>query len=190
MAARALWGADRDRGQDESEFSLSEVIVAPMRRRHLRGVLAIEEVVFPTPWSYGLYASEIAQPDTRAYLVARHGHEILGYGGCVIIVGEGHITTIGVKPSCQHLGIGRLLLWHLATDARRRGAHALTLEVRVSNEKAQALYREFGFAPAGIRRGYYLESGEDAIVMWVYDVDAPDYEGRLERIAARIRRSP
>lgn len=159
-----------------------------MRRRHLRSVLAIEEEVFPTPWTYGLYASEIAQPATRTYVVARVGHDVVGYGGCVLVVGEGHITTIGVRPSHQHLGVGRLVLWYLANNARERGAFALTLEVRVSNERAQALYRQFGFAPAGIRKGYYLESGEDAIVMWVYDIDRPEYQARLDEIGARIGR--
>jgi ribosomal-protein-alanine N-acetyltransferase len=188
--ARVLRGSARnpDRHGEGEEFSLGRVEIAPMRRRHLRAVLAIEEQIFPTPWTYGLYASEVAQPSTRTYLVARIGHEVIGYGGCVLVVGEGHITTIGVKPSYQHLGIGRLMLWSLATNARGRGAFALTLEVRVSNERAQALYREFGFAPAGIRKGYYLESGEDAIIMWAYDIDRPEYQARLDTIAERIGR--
>jgi ribosomal-protein-alanine N-acetyltransferase len=189
MAARILRGG-ADRGDEESPVLLAEVDVGPMRRRHLRAVLAIEEQVFPTPWSYALYASEIAQPATRTYLVARHAHEVLGYGGCVFVVGEGHITTIGVKPTRQHNGIGRLILWNVAAAAVERGSHALTLEVRVSNEPAQALYREFGFAPAGIRKGYYLESGEDAIIMWAHDVDTPEYRRRLEKISERFGGRP
>jgi ribosomal-protein-alanine N-acetyltransferase len=188
--ARVLRSPDRkpDGADGAGQFSLDQVEIAQMRRRHLRAVLAIEEQVFPIPWTYGLYAAELAQHATRNYIVARIGHDVVGYGGCVLVVGEGHITTIGVRPSHQHLGIGRLVLWHLASNARASGAFALTLEVRVSNDRAQALYREFGFAPAGVRKGYYLESGEDAIIMWAYDIERPEYQARLDAIAARIGR--
>ena len=123
-----------------------------MRRRHLKNVIAIERRIFPSPWSIGLYMSEIAQPDTRAYYVAYVGTELVGYAGMMVVVGEAHVTNIGVAPEWQRHGIGRRLLLQLAREARERSAQHLTLEVRVSNLGAQALYHEFGFVPAGYAR--------------------------------------
>ena len=74
----------------------------------------------------------------------------------------------------------------LAREARRRGATALTLEVRVSNTGAQELYRKFGFAPAGMRKNYYVETNEDALVMWAEDIDADAYDERLRLIEAKV----
>jgi ribosomal-protein-alanine N-acetyltransferase len=78
------------------------------------------------------------------------------------------------------------LLLHLVADVRARNATSLTLEVRASNAGAQELYRQFGFVPAGIRKNYYAEVGEDAIVMWAHDVDTEVYRERVNRIAARL----
>lgn len=164
------------------------VTIAPMRRRHLRSVVAIEQQVFPTPWSISLYLSELTAGPSRAYFVAVARNEVVGYAGLMIAVGEGHVTTIGVDPRWQRHGIGRKLLLELAATARGRGADDLTLEVRVSNTGAQALYHEFGFAPAGIRKNYYAEVNEDALVMWAHEVQSEDYGRRLELIAERAAR--
>ena len=159
--------------------------IARMRRRHVRDVLAIEERVFPRPWSLALYLSELAQPESRLYSVALANEEVVGYIGCMLIAGEGHITTIGVAPEWQRRHIGMRLLHSAASEARERGATSLTLEVRVSNLGAQELYRAFGFVPAGIRKNYYAEVNEDAIVMWANDVDSAEYGRRLDALAAR-----
>jgi ribosomal-protein-alanine N-acetyltransferase len=161
--------------------------IVPMRRRDLKGVIAIEKRIFPSPWSIGLYASEIAQPDTRAYYVALVGSELVGYAGMMVVVGEAHVTNIGVAPEWQRHGIGRRLLLQLAREALERSAQHLTLEVRVSNLGAQNLYHEFGFAPAGIRKNYYAEVNEDGIVMWAHDIDTEIYRRRLDTIEGRIR---
>ncbi len=170
-----------------ADFALSDVLVSPMRRRHIRAVLAIEEQVFPTPWSYGLYVTELAQPSVRGYFVARYRQDLVGYGGIMLAVDDAHVTTLGVAPTWQRLGIGRLLMLQLAHESRRRGATDLTLEVRATNDAAQGLYREFGFAPAGIRRNYYAEIGEDAIIMWAHDIGTEDYAARLASIEKRLR---
>jgi ribosomal-protein-alanine N-acetyltransferase len=169
-----------------ADFSLAEVEIVPMRRRHIRSVLSIEEEVFPTPWSFGLYLSELNQPSVRGYVVAKHGGHVVGYGGIMMAVGDAHVTTIAVDPGWQRHRIGRLILLHLARDARRRGATDLTLEVRVSNAAAQALYYEFGFAPAGIRKNYYSEIREDALIMWAHDIDGEEYAERLAEIETRL----
>jgi len=163
------------------------VSVQPMRRRHLRSVLRIEAQVYPRPWSLGLFMSELALRTTRAYLVAKVGGQVVGYGGLMVTGSDGHITTIAVDPQRQRQMIGTRLLLGLSTAAIDRGCSGLTLEVRVSNDGAQAMYREFGFAPAGIRKNYYTETNEDAIVMWAHDIDLPAHRARLDAITARVR---
>jgi ribosomal-protein-alanine N-acetyltransferase len=121
------------------------------------------------------------------YLVARVGSAVVGYAGLMLVPDDGHITTLAVDPAWHRHKIGTRLLLALTRAGVERGARNLTLEVRVGNEPAQALYREFGFAPAGIRKGYYVETQEDALIMWANDVDAPDHERRLERIEAAVR---
>jgi ribosomal-protein-alanine N-acetyltransferase len=164
----------------------TDVTLAPLRRRHLRGVLRIEEQVYPRPWSMALFLSELAMRDQRTYLVAKVDGVPVGYGGVMYVLPDAHVTTIAVDPAFQHRAVGTRLLLALTRAAVAKGAAALTLEVRVSNTAAQALYRRFGFAPAGVRKGYYADTGEDAIVMWAHDIDAPAYAARLDAIAATV----
>ena len=140
-----------------------EVTIGPMRRRHLRAVLRIEQQVYPRPWSMGLFMSELGIRGPRCDVVARLGSTVLGYGGLMLVEGDGHVTTLAVDPVWHRHKVGTRLLHTLASAAIDRGAEHLTLEVRASNQPAQALYRAFGFAPAGVRKGYYLETKEDAI---------------------------
>lgn len=163
-----------------------EVHVVPMRRRHLRSVLRIEAQVYPRPWSHSLFVSELALRSTRAYLVARVGREIVGYAGVMMSTTDGHVTTIAVDPRWQRHGIGTRLLVGVAREAIERGATALTLEVRLSNKPAQEMYRRFGFTAAGVRKGYYADTGEDALVMWAHEVDAPGYARLLDALERRV----
>lgn len=161
-----------------------EVTIGPMRRRHLRSVLRIEQQVYPRPWSLGLFMSELGYRGSRVYVVARVGSTVVGYGGLMLVTDDGHITTLAVDPAWHRNKLGTRLLHTLATEAVARGAKNLTLEVRASNQAAQELYRAFGFAPAGIRKGYYVETNEDAIIMWANDVDTADYAQRLAALEA------
>ena len=167
-----------------------DVVLAPMRRRHLRSVLRIEEQVYPKPWTSGLFLSELAQQEQRTYLVAKVGGRVVGYGGVMYVLPDAHVTTIAVDPEQQRQSIGTRLLLGLCEAAVAQGATALTLEVRVSNSPAQGLYRAFGFVPAGARRAYYPadDSGpaEDALVMWAHDIDSPNFTERLELIAGTL----
>jgi len=165
-----------------------EVVIGPMRRRHLRGVLRIEQQVYPTPWSLGLFVSELGYGPSRVYVAARVGSAVVGYGGLMLVVDDGHITTLAVDPRWQRHHIGTRLMLTLAEAAIERGAKNLTLEVRMSNDAAQGLYRTFGFAPAGVRKGYYAESNEDALIMWANDVDTAEYAARLHRVRAGLPR--
>ena len=161
--------------------------IVPMRRRHLRSVVRIEEECYPRPWSATLFLSELAQRTSRRYTVATIGPMLIGYAGLMQVEDEGHVTTLTVDPTWHRHGVGPLLLLDLARAAPGLGARHLTLEVRAGNAPAQVLYRRFGFAPAGVRRNYYVETGEDAIVMWVHDIDTEEYAQRLALIEARVR---
>ncbi len=162
------------------------VQVVPMRRRHLRSVLHIESQVYPRPWSLSLFLSELNLHTARSYFVARVEGKVVGYGGLMLSLEDAHITTLAVDPLWHRRKLGQRLLVVLVREAVRRGAQNLTLEVRVSNEAGKALYRRFGLAPAGIRKGYYVESGEDAIVMWAHDIDRQAYSDRLHRLWADL----
>lgn len=162
------------------------VVLAPMRRRHLRAVMKIEAEVYPRPWSLSLFMSELALRGTRAYYIARTEGTVVGYSGLMLGTDDAHVTTIAVDQAWHRKGVGRLLLLNMARIALDRQARNLTLEVRMSNYGAQALYREFGFVPAGIRKNYYSETNEDALVMWANDIDTPDYAERLAVQEAKL----
>jgi ribosomal-protein-alanine N-acetyltransferase len=163
----------------------SAIAVDRMHRRDLRrGVMAIESAAYPRPWSHGVFVSEIEQmrAGSRHYVVARRARAIVGYAGLWFSAGEAHVTNVAVKPQWRRHGIATKLLVELATEARRRGCAAWTLEVRVSSTGAQELYRTFGFAPAGVRQRYY-ENTEDAIVMWCHDIQTDGYRARLKELS-------
>jgi ribosomal-protein-alanine N-acetyltransferase len=126
--------------------------------------------------------SELAMRGSRAYFVARVGRELVGYAGLMMTLDEAHITTIAVEPRHHRSKIGTRLLLVLVRDAIARGASAITLEVRMSNRGAQDLYRRFGFASVGVRKNYYQEVNEDALVMWAHEVDQPEYAALLDSI--------
>jgi ribosomal-protein-alanine N-acetyltransferase len=153
-----------------------------MRRRHLRGVMAIERQVYPRPWSPNLFLAEMSESSNRTYLVARQDREVVGYGGVICYGDEAHVTNIAVDPTHHRQKIGTRLLYDLVRSAISMGAQAVSLEVRVSNWGAQRLYAKFGFRPVGVRKNYYQETSEDALVMWTDNVQTAEYGRRLERI--------
>ena len=165
------------------------LIVEPLRRRHLPGVMPIERASYPRPWTVGVLHSEIEMMrcGERHYLVARDGNEVVGYGGLMFVVDDAHLTNLAVTPERQRQGIATRMLAELAWAAIDRGCSALTLEVRVSNTGAQALYRAFGFVPAGVRKRYY-ENVEDAIVMWCNDLPLLEYRQRLRELCPELGR--
>jgi ribosomal-protein-alanine N-acetyltransferase len=131
----------------------------------LGAVEAIEQRAYPTPWSRSMFASELAKP-TSICLGAFDGEELVGYVINSRYVDAWHVMNVAVDPDHQRRGVAsRLLerLFDLTHDDERRG---YTLEVRVSNEGAIELYERLGFEPRGIRRGYYTDNREDALIMW------------------------
>ena len=162
----------------------SSVELTPMRRRHLRQVLRIESQVYPRPWSAALFLQEMTRKTDRTYLVARYDTQVIGYAGIMLAPPEAHVTTIAVDPEWHRNHIGTRLMLGLIDSALARGCRSVSLEVRKSNAAAQKMYEHFGFRPVGVRRGYYVETGEDAIVMWVEGVDLPRYAEVLDRLRA------
>jgi [ribosomal protein S18]-alanine N-acetyltransferase len=161
--------------------------IEPLRRRHVPAVARIEKLTSTNPWSGDLFRGELALPEAaRVYRVARLGGRLVGYGGLMFVLEEAHVTTLSVHPDHQGQRIGTRLLAVLVREALARGTTALTLEVRASNEPALALYRRFGFAPAGVRKNYYAEVGEDAVIMWAHDVDGAAFADRLAAIEADL----
>jgi ribosomal-protein-alanine N-acetyltransferase len=152
-----------------------------MRRRHLRGVMAIERQVYPRPWSPNLFLSEMTESKNRCYLVARIDREVVGYAGMICYGEEAHVTNIAIDPLHHRQKIATRLLHDLIGQAVEMGAEAVSLEVRVTNWGAQRLYGGFGFRPIGVRKNYYQEINEDALIMWVDDIRTPRYRDLLRR---------
>ena len=174
-----------------------ELVIEPMRRRHLGKVMPIEAAAYPKSWSRSVFQSELDQvaSGTRYYVIGRIGREVVGYAGLWFIPdpegAQAHITNIVVAEGYRRAGNASRLMLALAHEARRRGCVAWTLEVRASSTGAQALYRRFGFAPAGVRKGYYdnrpVGDVEDAIVMWCHELGTDAYAARLAEIERELR---
>lgn len=141
------------------------VSIEPMKFCHVDKVSSIEDVVYTSPWSKYAFINEILDNGFASYFVALDSDEVIGYAGIWLILDEAHITTLAVCPQWQSKGLGRVLLAHLISVAAAKGATRMTLEVRVSNFRAQELYRKFGFVGCGVRPNYYPD--EDALIMWL-----------------------
>ena len=141
--------------------------------------VALEQSVYPEPWTEGVFSDELSQPN-RTYLAAVEGDELIGYAGMMVVFEDAHVTTVSVSPDARGIGVGKRMMLLLVEAAIAAEAEHLTLEVRMSNESAQALYRKFGLAPVGVRKDYYLD--EDALIMWANDINEPEYRERLEMI--------
>lgn len=111
---------------------------------------------------------------------------IIGFAGLWLMVDEGHITTIAVHPDYRRHGVGELMLSSLINIAYDIGARVVTLEVRITNTPAQTLYRKYGFREAGIRRRYYSDNDEDALIMWTDEIGSPDYRTRFMQLRAAL----
>jgi len=159
------------------------VLIRSLVEEDLPSILRIEEATYPTPWTAGIFRDELAAPG-RVYLVAEESDEIVGYSGLMLVLPEAHVTSVTVDRQRRGSRIGTRLMLRICQEALAAGANSLTLEVRVSNRSAQALYQRFGMAPVGVRKKYYKD--EDALVMWVHDIDSPEYRERLDEIAGSL----
>lgn len=137
-----------------------------MRLEHLDEVLKIEELSFPSPWSRSSFVYEITQNQFACYIVAVAEEKVAGYGGMWLILDEAHITNVAVHTDYRMNRIGGALMLELIRRAILKGATRMTLEVRPSNTAARRLYVSLGFKDIGLRKRYYTDTNEDAIIMW------------------------
>lgn len=138
-----------------------------MELRDIDQIVKIENSSFTTPWSRESFENELMKNQFAHYTVLEDETEVFGYCGVWIIVDEAHITNIALLPKYRGLKLGEALLRKVMDIAREKGAKTMTLEVRVTNDIAQSLYRKLGFQNGGIRKNYYTDNQEDALVMWV-----------------------
>jgi ribosomal-protein-alanine N-acetyltransferase len=132
----------------------------------LDAIEAIERVSYPMPWSRSMFAGELAKPSSRSLGAFADGLGLVGYLIISRYVDAWHIMNVAVAPSQRRLGIATTLLERLFADTGDDARRGYTLEVRVSNTAAIRLYERLGFEARGIRRGYYTDNREDALVMW------------------------
>jgi ribosomal-protein-alanine N-acetyltransferase len=140
------------------------ITITPMTEEDVPAVHALESLCFTSPWDITAYYRELENP-SAVYRVALYGERLLGFGGMWAVDGEAHIVTLAVQPEFRRSGVGGKLLTVLLDEAHRLDVHSVTLEVRVGNVAARALYTSFGFTPLATRRNYYPDNGEDALVM-------------------------
>jgi ribosomal-protein-alanine N-acetyltransferase len=178
-----------------------------MRVDDLEQVMPIERTSFPAPWPASAYRYELTQNTLSSYLVLRDRRSastlsrlklvwlrkrmplsgVVGYGGFWIILDEGHLSTIAIHPDWRGRGLGELMLVALMDVAIMRGAGELTLEVRVSNHVAQNLYRKHGFVQVGLRKRYYHDNGEDALIMTTPRVDEKEFAARYQVLKGALQ---
>ena len=144
---------------------MSEPEIRFMRLKDVDAVAAIEQDTFARPWSRESFRQELTRNVAARYVVAEENGEILGYAGAWVILDESHITNIAVREDARGRGIGRKLTAELLQILSNLGACYATLEVRVSNERAQNLYKSLGFVSVGKRKRYYEDNNEDAYLM-------------------------
>ncbi len=188
-----------------------EFVVEPMRVEQLDQVRRIERACFPTPWPQNTYRREIEKNERAHYLVVRTTsdaaqgpqrqfplsifpfgrsgpRDVVGYCGVWVMLDEAHITTIAVDPDYRRLGLGQLLIIQMARIALQARATRMTLEVRMSNEHAQALYRKYGFSDGGVRPRYYSDDFEDALIMRSEELKSPSFAERMDAGEEELRR--
>ncbi len=155
---------------------VSTVMIRRLTLDDLETVVALEARNRAAPWTEGVFRDELAA-ENRIYLAADE-EGLVGFGGLMLVGDEAHVTNLLVDPARRRRGIGLELMLALIQAAVPEGARHLTLEVRSKNEAARGLYARLGLAPVGIRRGYYGD--DDALILWVHDIDVDEYRERLE----------
>lgn len=195
----------------------SPYVLRPMTVADLPQIAEVEADSFPTAWPSSAYKRELQNNNLARYLVVvrqdaparrRRGPQgllsairsrfggpsappedyVVGFIGIWFMVDETHIVTVAVRESERRKGVGELLLLAAFDLSREKGVPALTLECRVSNTAAQALYEKYGFQRLGIRKRYYTDNNEDALIMTTPSIDEPDYAARIEELREQHHR--
>jgi [ribosomal protein S18]-alanine N-acetyltransferase len=160
--------------------------VAAMSVADIPAVQRIERESFRSPWPSYAFRQELETNRLARYVVVCDGSEIVGYAGLWLMVDEAHVTTFAVAPERRREGIGEVLLGEVLTLSSEIGATVATLEVRASNMPARKLYEKYGFQPVGVRRRYYTDDNEDALIMTTPELASREMRVRLARLEAEL----
>lgn len=144
-----------------------EILYREMVEQDIPSVVAIEEEAFATPWTVEIFEHEMNGNAYAHYIVAVEEEEVIGHCGMWIVLDECHITNVAVRKRLRGHGIGEKLMFEAIELCKEMNVKLMTLEVRMSNHTAQNLYRKLGFQDGGIRKNYYTDDRENALVMWV-----------------------
>ncbi|HEY8350680.1 MAG TPA: ribosomal protein S18-alanine N-acetyltransferase [Clostridia bacterium] len=145
---------------------LNSLEIVRAREEYIDDIMTVENLSFKIPWSRQSITDEFLHNEKAVYFCALIKGRAVGYAGMWQVCDEGHITNIAVHPEFRRSGIGSALMEALIAEADRRGLAALTLEVRKSNHSARSMYEKYGFKDGGMRKAYYADNNEDAIIMW------------------------
>jgi [ribosomal protein S18]-alanine N-acetyltransferase len=154
---------------------MSIVVERVTSSQDLSGLLAVEHASFHNPWTREMYIAELQNPDACLLVAKDDEGRVVGFCGFWRVLDELHINNLAVLSEHRRQGIASKILSRVFAEGRRAGASRATLEVRRSNEIARRLYERFGFTVAGVRRGYYRDPVEDALVLWRESL--PDHSG-------------
>lgn len=146
---------------------MADLVIRQMELTDIDQVVEVEKAAFDTPWSADIFYQETVDNQFAYYYVIEIDEVIVGYAGLWVVIDDAQITNIAIAPSYRGYKLGEKLFGFTMQQAIRLGGKRLSLEVRVSNIIAQRMYRKFGLVPGGLRKNYYTDNHEDAIVMWV-----------------------
>lgn len=146
---------------------MAELVIRKMEAADIQGVMEVELSSFQSPWPEDIFYQEVVHNQHAHYFVMEVDKRIVGYAGLWIVIDDAQVTNIAVMPDFRGRNLGEKLFGFIAGQAVNLGVKRLSLEVRESNVVAQKMYRKFGLVPGGIRKSYYSDNQEDAIVMWV-----------------------
>ena len=168
-------------------LDFAQLVIRPMAREHLDGLMQIEEYSFPTPWKRHMYEHDLTSNKFSRFFVICHRTtaELLAYIGTWFIYEEAHVGTVATKREYRGCRLAEQLLAYTALQADLEGLEYMILEVRVSNTAARRLYERLGFRQVGVRRGYYTDTREDALLLTCSDLAG--LAGRLEISEEQIR---
>jgi ribosomal-protein-alanine N-acetyltransferase len=161
-----------------------------MRPADVPAVMAIERAAFDTGWAPTAFERELSTNQMARYIVLARGEgeaeTLIGFAGLWLMLDEAHVVTVALAPAERRRGLGRLLVHGLVTLAMESGMSVATLECRVSNDVARALYGRYGFYEVGMRKKYYSDNGEDGVIMTTELLASEAYERRLAKLAAEL----
>ena len=172
--------------------SVYTVKLKPMEKSDIDDVIAIEQSAYGNHhWSKDSFLSELSNELAKYFSVFNEEKKLIAYCGCWQILEEAHITNIAVAPEYRRRHIGELLLKTIIDECYKNMVKFITLEVRVGNISAISLYEKYGFKSLGIRKGYYQDNNEDALIMWTenifYDKFKKIYEENINNLDGKIK---